>query len=87
MLARGRVECDESPFGKDLCNVPVVVELGDGRIFWAEGATNVNHDPYDAKNNTQPLELICESIVELLPVAAQGDGSGGTVMTIAHGKG
>src|SRR3954466_16069898 len=44
-------------FFQELSNVPIVVELCDGRTFSAEGASNVSQDPYDAKNNTQPLEL------------------------------
>ena len=55
---------------QELCNCPVIVELADGRIFSAEGASNVSQDPYTANTNSQPLELICESMVELLPVAA-----------------
>jgi|SRR5262245_1126202 len=55
---------------QELCNVPVVLELCDGRTFSTEHASNVSQDPYDAKNNTQPMELITDEIVELLPQAA-----------------
>jgi len=55
---------------QELCNVPVVLELCDGRTFSAEGMSNISQDPYDAKNNTQPMELITDEIVELLPQAA-----------------
>jgi len=55
---------------QEICNVPLVLELCDGRTFSTEHASNVSQDPYDAKNNTQPLELITDEIVELLPQAA-----------------
>jgi len=53
-----------------LCDVPVVVELCDGRTFSSEHASNISDNPYDAKRNLQPLELICDTITELLPQAA-----------------
>jgi hypothetical protein len=53
-----------------LCAVPIVLELCDGRSFSADVASNVSDDPYDAKKNLQPVELICEDITELLPQAA-----------------
>jgi hypothetical protein len=53
-----------------LCNVPMVVELCDGRTFSTEHASNVSEEPFDAKKNLQPLEMITDVITELLPVAA-----------------
>lgn len=55
---------------EQLCNVPVVLELCDGRTFSSEHTSNISNDPYDAKKNLQPVELICETITELLPQAA-----------------
>jgi hypothetical protein len=55
---------------QELCNVPVVVELCDGRTFSSDHASNVAEDPYDTKKNLQPIDLICDVITELLPVAA-----------------
>jgi hypothetical protein len=54
---------------QELCNVPVVLELCDGRTFSADDASNISQDPYDAKTNLQPIELIMTEITELLPVA------------------
>lgn len=54
---------------QELCNIPVVVELCDGRTFSTDHASNISGDPYDTKTNLQPLELICDEIVELLPLA------------------
>jgi hypothetical protein len=54
---------------QELCNIPVVVELCDGRTFSTDHASQISTDPYDTKTNLQPLELICDEIVELLPVA------------------
>lgn len=53
---------------QEICNVPVIVELADGRTFSMTDASNVSQDPYDAKNNTQPLLLIGSAIEEILPV-------------------
>src|SRR5262245_15069663 len=55
---------------QELCNVPVVLELCDGRTFSTDHASNISDNPYDAKKNLQPLELIADEITELLPVAA-----------------
>ena len=55
---------------QELCDVAVVVELCDGRTFSTEHASNVSDNPYDAKKNLQPLELICDEITELLPRAS-----------------
>ena len=52
---------------QQLCNTPVVVNLCDGRTFSAQDASNVSDNPYDAKKNLQPVELICTAISELLP--------------------
>jgi hypothetical protein len=52
-----------------LCDAPVVVELCDGRTFSTDHASNISDNPYDTKKNLQPLELICDVITELLPVA------------------
>jgi hypothetical protein len=54
---------------QDLCDVPVVVELCDGRAFSTDHASNVSDNPYDAKKNLQPIELICDRISEMLPQA------------------
>jgi hypothetical protein len=54
---------------QELCNVPVVLELCDGRTFSTDDASNISEDPYDAKTNLQPIELIMSAITELLPVA------------------
>jgi hypothetical protein len=54
---------------QELCNVPIVLELCDGRTFSSEHASNVSHDPYDVKTNLQPIELIMDEITELLPTA------------------
>jgi hypothetical protein len=54
---------------QELCNIPIVVELCDGRTFSTDHASNISADPYDTKTNLQPLELICDEIVEMLPVA------------------
>src|SRR5262245_24551324 len=53
-----------------LCDQPVVVELCDGRTFSTDHASNVSDNPYDAKKNLQPIELITDVITELLPQAA-----------------
>lgn len=55
---------------QDLCDIPVVVELCDGRTFSSEHSSNVSDNPYDAKKNLQPIELICDAIVEILPTAS-----------------
>ncbi len=55
---------------QELCDQAVVLELCDGRTFSTSHASNVSDDPYDAKKNLQPIELICDAITELLPVAA-----------------
>lgn len=55
---------------QELCNVPIVLELCDGRTFSAEDASNVSEDPYDTKKNLQPVLLIMTVITELLPVQA-----------------
>src|SRR5262245_59519933 len=57
-------------FFQELCNVPVVVELCDGRSFSGEHVSNVSEEGYDAKKNLQPLVLIADELVELLPQAA-----------------
>lgn len=54
---------------QELCNVPIVLELCDGRTFSSDHASNISEDPYDPKKNLQPVELIMDEIVELLPVA------------------
>ena len=66
---------------QELCDVRVVLELCDGRIFSSEHTSNISDDPYDAKRNLQPIELICESILEQLPQATgMVTGIGGGVM-------
>lgn len=55
---------------QELCNVPVVLELCDGRTFSSDHASQVSEDPYDAKTNLQPIVLIMDTITELLPVQA-----------------
>lgn len=55
---------------QELCDASVVVEMYDGRTFSTTSASNVSQDGYNAKTNQQPLELTCEAITELLPVAA-----------------
>jgi len=52
-----------------LCDVPVVLELCDGRTFSTDHASNISDNPYDAKKNLQPIELITDDITELLPQA------------------
>src|SRR5262245_48255216 len=64
---------------QEYCDLPVVVQLCDGRTFSTAHASNVSDNPYDAKKNLQPIELICDVIEELLPMAA------GTVTTIGGG--
>ena|SRR5215472_9746977 len=64
---------------QELCDIAVVVELCDGRTFSSEHASNVSDNPYDAKKNLQPIELICDNIVEMLPQAT------GTATTIGGG--
>lgn len=54
---------------QELCDVPIGVELCDGRMFAAEGASNVSDAPYDAKRNLQPIQLIMSEITEMLPQA------------------
>lgn len=54
---------------QELCGVPIVVELCNGRTFSAEEASNINTDPFDAKTGYLSLELIAPEIVELLPQA------------------
>jgi len=54
---------------QQLCDVPLVVELCDGRTFSTEHASQVSDSPYDTKRNLQPMELICDAITELLPQA------------------
>jgi len=54
---------------QELCDSPVVLELCDGRTFSTEHASNISDNPYDAKRNLQPIELICDEITELLPAA------------------
>lgn len=66
---------------QELCDVQCVVELCDGRTFATEHASNVSDNPYDAKKNLQPIELICDEIVEQLPVA------GGAFVGIGGGLG
>lgn len=59
---------------QELCNVPVVLELCDGRVFSSDHASNVSQDPYDPKKNLQPINLIMDEITELLPVAGSSSG-------------
>lgn len=55
---------------QELCNVPIVLELCDGRTFASDHASNVSQDPFDTKTGLQPIDLIMDEITELLPVAA-----------------
>jgi len=55
---------------QEICNVPLVLELCDGRTFSTEHASNIAEDAYDAKKNIQKLTLITDEIIELLPLAA-----------------
>lgn len=55
---------------QELCDAAVVVEMYDGRTFSTTSASNVGQDGFNAKTNSQPLELTCETITELLPIAA-----------------
>ena len=55
---------------QELCDVPLVVELCDGRTFSCEHASQISDNPYDTKKNLQPCEFICTSITELLPRAS-----------------
>lgn len=55
---------------QELCDVAMVVELCDGRAFSTDHASNISQDPYDAKTNLQPVEMICDVITELLPMQA-----------------
>lgn len=55
---------------QELCDVPVQVELCDGRTFSTEHASQVSDSPYDAKRNLQPIELICDRIQEQAPQSA-----------------
>ena len=59
---------------QELCNVPIVLELCDGRTFSSDHASNVSQDGYDPKTNLQPVELIMDEITELLPVAGGAAG-------------
>lgn len=59
---------------QELCNVPIVLELCDGRTFSSDHASNVSEDPYDTKKNLQPIDLIMDEITELLPVAGSSSG-------------
>lgn len=61
---------------QELCNVPIVLELCDGRTFSAEHASNISQEAYDAKTNLQTVELIMDEITELLPVAGSMSGLG-----------
>jgi hypothetical protein len=61
---------------QELCNVPIVLELCDGRTFSSDHASNINQDGYDAKTNIQAIELICDEMTELLPVAGAMTGLG-----------
>lgn len=56
---------------QELCDVPMQVELCDGRTFSTRHASNVSDNPYDAKRNLQPIEMICDVISETLPVARE----------------
>lgn len=53
----------------ELCNVPIVIELCDGRTFSAEGASNISGESFDAKTNILTMQFIAPEIVELLPTA------------------
>src|SRR5262249_3997393 len=64
---------------QEYCDQPIVVELCDGRTFSSRHASNISDNPYDAKRNLQPIELICDVITELLPQTT------GTVTTIGGG--
>lgn len=55
---------------QELCDVPMVVELCDGRTFSTEHASNISQDTYDAKTNLQNVEMIMDVITELLPIQA-----------------
>src|SRR5262249_20419898 len=55
---------------QELCDVPMVVELCDGRTFSTEHASNISQEPYDPKTNLQPIEMIMDVITELLPLQA-----------------
>lgn len=54
---------------QELCDVPVVVELCDGRTFSSDHASQVSEEGYNAKKNLQQVILICDAIVEMLPQA------------------
>ena len=59
---------------QELCNIPIVLELCDGRTFSSDHACNVSQDGFDAKTGLQPVELIMDEITELLPVAGGASG-------------
>lgn len=59
---------------QELCNVPLILELCDGRTFATDHASNVSQDPFDAKTGLQPVEFIMDEITELLPIAGSSSG-------------
>jgi hypothetical protein len=59
---------------QELCNVPLVLELCDGRTFSTDSASNVSQDPFDAKTGLQPVDFIMDEITELLPIAGSSSG-------------
>ena len=64
---------------QEICDVPVVLELCDGRTFSTEHASQMSEDPYDAKRNLQPMELVCDVITELLPRTGDAVTIGGAI--------
>jgi len=59
---------------QELCNVPLVLELCDGRTFSTEHASNVSTDPFDTKTGLQPVDFIMDEITEMLPIAGASSG-------------
>jgi len=59
---------------QEMCNVPLILELCDGRTFSTEHASNVSQDPFDTKTGLQPVDFIMDEITELLPIAGASSG-------------
>lgn len=59
---------------QELCNTSLILEMCDGRTFSTTGASNVSQDPYDVNTGLQPVELIADTLDELLPITGASSG-------------
>jgi len=52
---------------QNLCNIPIVLELMDGRTFSSNDASNVSQDAFNPKTGLQTVDFVMGTMVERLP--------------------